>query len=66
MKGMSIDSHLGLEVDYRKVIFGRIGSDVGNLTLGMGIAVKTFNIDLAMRNHPELDNTYLASITFGL
>jgi hypothetical protein len=65
-RGMSIDSHFGLEVNYREVIFGRIGSDVGNLTLGVGIAVKKLDIDLAMRNHSELDNTYLVSVTFGL
>jgi len=64
--GMSIDSHFGLEVDYRKVIYGRVGSDVGNLTLGAGLAVKRFVIDLAMRDHSELDNTFLVSVTFGL
>jgi hypothetical protein len=64
--GVSIDSHFGLEIDYRQVIFGRIGSDVGNLTLGAGLRVNKLNIDLAMRNHSELDNTFLASITFGL
>ncbi|UCC78568.1 MAG: PorV/PorQ family protein [Candidatus Zixiibacteriota bacterium] len=64
--GMSIDSHLGLEIDYREAIFGRIGSDVGNLTLGVGLVVKKFVIDIAMRDHSELDNTYLVSITFQL
>lgn len=64
--GMSIDSHFGLEIDYRKVVYGRIGSDVGNLTLGAGLKVRRLNIDIAMRNHSELDNTFLASVTFGL
>jgi len=64
--GISVDSHLGLEIDYKNLIFGRIGSDVGSLTLGAGLVVRGFNIDLAMRNHSELDNTYLVSITFGL
>ncbi|UCE65406.1 MAG: hypothetical protein JSU85_11105 [Candidatus Zixiibacteriota bacterium] len=64
--GMSIDSHFGLEIDYREAIYGRIGSDVGNLTLGVGLDVKRFVIDIAMRDHSELDNTYLVSVTFGL
>jgi hypothetical protein len=64
--GMSIDSHFGLEVDYREVIYGRVGSDVGNLTLGAGLVVKRFVIDVAMRDHSELDNTFLVSVTFGL
>lgn len=64
--GISIDSHFGLEIDYHGVIFGRIGTDVGNLTLGAGLKVRSLNIDLAMRNHSELDNTFLASVTFGL
>ena len=66
LSGMSIDSHFGLEIDYREVIFGRIGSDIGNLTLGVGLDVKRFVIDIAMRDHSELDNTYLVSVTFGL
>ena len=64
--GTSIDSHLGLEIDYRNTIFGRIGSDVGNLTLGVGMVVNKFTIDAAMRDHSELDNSYLVSVTLGL
>jgi hypothetical protein len=64
--GISIDSHFGLEIDYHRVIFARIGSDVGNLTLGAGLRVKSLDIDIAMRNHSELDNTFLVSVTFGL
>lgn len=64
--GMSIDSHFGLEIDYREVVYGRVGSDVGNLTLGVGLVVEKFNVDIAMRDHSELDNTYLVSIIFRL
>jgi len=64
--GMSIDSHFGLEIDYRQVIYGRVGSDVGNLTLGAGLMVKRFVIDIAMRDHSELENTFLVSVTFGM
>jgi hypothetical protein len=66
ISGMSIDSHLGLEVDYKKAIFARIGSDIGDLTLGAGLVVNRFVIDIAMRDHSELDNTYLVSFTLGL
>jgi len=64
--GISFDSHFGIEFDFHKAIFGRIGSDAGNLTLGAGLKIKRLNIDIAMRDHSELDNTFLASVTFGL
>jgi hypothetical protein len=61
----SIDSHLGLEISYMRKIAARIGSDAGNLTLGAGLALGRFNVDLAMRDHADLDNTFLVSLTAG-
>lgn len=59
---VSIDSHLGLEISYMDKIAGRIGSEYGNLTLGAGLVLGRFNVDLAMRNHADLDNTFLVSL----
>jgi hypothetical protein len=59
----SLDSHLGLEISYLDKLSARIGSDAGNLTLGAGLRISRFQIDVAMRDHSELDNTFLASLT---
>jgi hypothetical protein len=61
----SIDSHFGLEISYMDKIAGRIGSEYGNLTLGAGLVLGRFNVDLAMRNHTDLDNTFLVSLGAG-
>ncbi len=60
---VSADMHLGLELSYMEKLAARIGSDAGNLTLGAGLKLGRFNVDLAMRDHSDLDNTYLASLT---
>ncbi len=60
---VSIDTHLGLELSFRERIAARIGSDAGNLTLGAGLLFNRFHVDVAMRDHSELDNTFLASLT---
>jgi hypothetical protein len=60
---VSLDSHLGLELSYLQRIAGRIGADAGNLTLGAGLRFGRFNVDLAMRSHSELDNSFLVSLS---
>jgi hypothetical protein len=60
---VSADTHLGLEISYMEKLAARIGSDAGNLTLGAGLKIGRFNVDVAMRDHSDLDNTYLASLT---
>jgi hypothetical protein len=60
---ISADTHLGLEISYLEKLAARIGSDAGNLTLGAGLKLGRFNVDVAMRDHTDLDNTYLASLT---
>ena len=61
----SIDTHFGVEISYMGRIAGRIGSEYGNLTLGAGLTLGRFNVDLAMRNHTDLDNTFLVSLGAG-
>lgn len=60
---VSLDAHVGLEVTYMQKLSARIGSDTGNLTLGAGLAFDRFLVDIAMRDHSDLDNTYLVSLT---
>jgi len=61
----SLDSHLGLEISYLDKIAARVGSDIGSLTLGVGMRFGRFDVDVAMRDHSDLDNTYLVSLTAG-
>jgi hypothetical protein len=63
---VSFDSHLGLEIGYSEKIYVRAGSDIGNLTLGVGVNVNRLNIDVSMRDHSEMDNTFLVSVLFRL
>jgi hypothetical protein len=62
---VSMDSHFGLEISFANKIAARMGSDAGNLTLGAGLNFRHFEVDLAMRDHSELDNTFLVSLTAG-
>ncbi|MEE9553728.1 MAG: PorV/PorQ family protein [candidate division Zixibacteria bacterium] len=59
---VSFDSHFGVEVVYWEKLSARVGSDVGNLTLGAGLRFDRFTIDIAMRDHSDLDNTFLVSM----
>ena len=61
----SADMHFGLEVSYMHKLAARIGSDAGNLTLGAGLSFSSFAVDLAMRDHSDLDNTFLVSLIAG-
>lgn len=59
----SLDTHVGLELSYLERIAARIGSDTGNLTLGAGLHFDRFMLDVAMRDHSDLDNSILVSLT---
>jgi hypothetical protein len=63
---ISLDTHLGLEAVYRERVSARIGSDVGDLTLGAGLHFKRFMVDIAMRDHSDLDNTFIVSLIVGM
>jgi hypothetical protein len=60
---VSLDSHVGVEISYWEKLAARVGTDDGNLTLGAGLRFAHFHIDAALRDHSELDNTFLASLT---
>ena len=63
MGPVSFDSHFGFEISYLERLAARIGTDDGNLTLGAGLKFNHFHADVALRDHSELDNTFLASLT---
>ena len=61
---VSVDTHFGLEVGYRRLVFGRIGADVGRFTAGLGARLWRWDLDLAFLNHEELDNSYRISLGY--
>lgn len=61
---VSVDLHLGVEVNYRNRLFGRVGSDAGRLALGAGFAAGRWAVDAAMTDHGYLDSSYRVSLRF--
>jgi len=59
---ISFDSHFGVETVYKGKISARAGSDVGALSLGAGLRFSRFMVDIAMKDHSDLDNSYLISL----
>lgn len=59
---VSGDYHIGLEVLYKRVVAARVGSDIGNLTTGIGVKFGRFTVDLALFDHDELDTSYRGSL----
>jgi len=58
---VSLDSHVGCEIGYRNVAFGRAGFDIGRFTAGGGFNLGRITVDLAYLHHHDLDNTYRVS-----
>ena len=61
---LSLDSHLGLELDYRTMFFGRLGLDIGRFTAGAGIDLRNISLDLAYLHHDDLDETFRVSAAY--
>lgn len=59
---ISGDTHLGAEISYRDVAAVRVGSDIGNLTTGVGIKFSRFHLDLALLDNSDLDTSYRGSL----
>ncbi len=59
---ISGDYHIGFEVLYKQVVAARVGSDIGNLTTGIGVTFGRFTVDLALFDHDELDTSYRGSL----
>lgn len=58
---LSIDTHYGFETAYRDLLFGRVGLDIGDVTVGAGLAADSFVFDFALLFHESLDNSYRIS-----
>ncbi len=58
---LSLDTHYGLEVAFKDALFGRVGSDVGDLTFGAGVSAESFTVDFALLLHESLDDSYRLS-----
>ena len=59
---ISADTHLGFELSYKDVIAARVGSDIGNLTTGVGLKFSRYTVDLALFDHSDLDTSYRGSL----
>ncbi len=62
---ISLDSHFGLELAYKEILFGRTGFDIGRFTAGGGVSVKNISIDFAYLHHSELDETFRISAGYN-
>ncbi len=58
---ISLDTHWGGEVSYKEMIFGRLGSDIGNFTAGIGLNINRIKVDLAYLHSSDLDATFRIS-----
>jgi hypothetical protein len=58
---MSMDTHYGFEIGWRGMAFGRVGFDIGRLTLGAGTAVRNFTLDFAYLHDSDFDATFRVS-----
>jgi hypothetical protein len=58
---ISLDTHFGLELSYREMIFGRVGLDIGNFTAGLGVDINRLKVDLAYLQNDYLDETFRVS-----
>ncbi len=66
MKDVSLDTRFGAELSYYDLVAFRAGSDIGRLTLGVGLKVDRFVLDGAFLDHNDLDNSYRVSLRIGL
>ncbi len=61
MGEISLDSHFGLEISYREILFGRTGLDAGDFTTGLGVRINRLTFDFNYLYNSELDETFRAS-----
>lgn len=61
MGEISLDTHWGLELGYREMVFGRAGFDIGRFTAGGGVDIRKITVDFAYLHHDDLDETFRVS-----
>ena len=62
---VSLDTHLGFEMSFREKAFGRVGSDLGDLTMGAGFVAGRVTVDVAFLKHWDLDDSYRFSAGYS-
>lgn len=63
---ISADTRFGFEAGYQDVIFGRIGSDIGRLTLGGGVSFSRIDIDIAYMQEKDIDDSFRISLLYSI
>jgi len=58
---LSLDTHFGWEIDWRGMLFGRAGFDIGRFTTGVGLVLNKITFDFAYSDHDAFDETYRIS-----
>lgn len=58
---LSLDTHFGWEVEYRSMLFGRAGFDIGRFTAGVGMLYNKISFDFAYLHHDDFDETFRMS-----
>ena len=58
---LSLDTHFGWEIDWRGMLFGRAGFDIGRFTTGVGLVLNKITFDFAYADHDAFDETYRIS-----
>jgi len=62
----SFDHHLGLEIPIPDFVNLYAGYDIENLTAGLSVKIRQFQINYAFKNNTEIDNSHRVSIGLNL
>ncbi|MEW5796127.1 MAG: PorV/PorQ family protein [Candidatus Zixiibacteriota bacterium] len=54
---LSLDTHFGGEIEWRGMLFGRAGFDIGRFTTGVGVLYRGLSFDFAYLDHDAFDET---------
>jgi hypothetical protein len=60
---VDIECACGLEVDFKKIVALRLGSDRGYFTTGAGIHFSVFQVDYGFSHHMDLGQSHRVSLT---
>ncbi|MCD6502399.1 OmpA family protein [bacterium] len=63
---ISIDPHIGAELNLLKHIYLRAGIERNSLAAGVGLGISFFRVDYAFVNNPDLDVTHRIGIDFEI
>jgi hypothetical protein len=62
---ISLDTHYGMEIGFREMVFGRAGFDIGRFTAGGGVDVKNVTVDFAYLHDDAFDATFRVSAGYS-